>query len=134
MRHNTKPGLFWAGLFLLFFPGLLHAYLLMPFPGSQNLEAIKLCYYLEKIILPLRIIGAILMVWYFVKYFSKNGLTAKLVKGAVLVLLLGSLYVTDMEYKASAMFEEPKVVKFANAIDNRVPESAVVLGVVNNGV
>jgi hypothetical protein len=134
MRRNTKPGLFWISLFLLFFPGLLHAYLLMPFPGSQNLEAIKLCYYLEKIILPLRIIGVILMVWYLVKYFSKNGLTGKLVKGAVLVLLLGSLYITDIEYKASAMFEEPKVIKFANAIDNKVPESAVVLGVVNNGV
>jgi hypothetical protein len=32
------------------------------------------------------------------------------------------------------MFEEPKTVKFANAMNNRVPESMVILGVVNNGV
>src|SRR6201991_2360573 len=134
MTKNTKPLIFWTGLFLLFFPGLLHAYLLMPFPGSQDLEAIKLCYYLEKIILPLRIIGGLMMLWYLFKYFAKNSLTGKIVKGAVLVILLGSLYVTDIEYKASAMFEEPKVIKFANAIENKVPESYIVLGVVDNGV
>jgi hypothetical protein len=118
----------------LFFPGLLHAYLLMPFPGSQNLEAIKLCYYLEKIILPLRIIGGLMLIWYFVKYFTKNTAKGRIVKGSVLVLLLGSLYITDIEYKASSMFEEPKTVRFANAIENKVPESYIVLGVVNNGV
>lgn len=134
MKNNSRPLLFWTGIFLLFFPGLLHAYLLMPFPGSQDIEAIKLCYYLEKIILPLRIAGGLIVVWYLVKYFRKNTLKGILFKGAVLILLLGSLYVTDIQYKASSMFEEPKVVKFANAMDNKVPESYIVLGVVNNGV
>ncbi len=132
--NNNKPLIFWTGMFLLFFPGLLHAYLLMPFPGSQDIEAIKLCYYLEKIILPLRIVGGLMIVWYLVKYFRKNTLKGILFKGAVLLLLFGSLYVTDIQYKASSMFEEPKVVKFANAMDNKVPETYVVLGVVNNGV
>jgi hypothetical protein len=131
---NTRPFLFWAGVFLLFFPGLLHAYLLMPFPGSQNLEAVKLCYYLEKIILPLRILGGVLLVWYMVKYFAVNSRRGKIAKGAVLFLGLASFYVTDVAYKASAMFEEPLDIKFANAIDNKVPESNIVLGVVSNGV
>ncbi|MDB5136618.1 MAG: hypothetical protein JWP37_3221 [Mucilaginibacter sp.] len=126
--------LFWISIFLLFFPGLLHAYLLMPFPGSQNLEAIKLCYYLEKIVLPLRIAGATMLVWYAVKYFTKNNLTGRIVKGSVVVLGLVSFYVTDFQFKASSMFEEPKTVKFTNAIDNKVPESYIVLGIVNNGV
>ncbi|HTD40175.1 MAG TPA: DUF3179 domain-containing (seleno)protein, partial [Mucilaginibacter sp.] len=132
--RNTRPFLFWAGLFLLFFPGLLHAYLLMPFPGSQNLEAIKLCYYLEKVILPLRIVGGLILIWYLIKYFTANTSKGKIIKGAVLVLGLGSLYVTDVAYKASAMFEEPLDVKFANAIDNKVPESNIVIGVVSNGI
>jgi hypothetical protein len=134
MKRQTKPLLFWISIFLLFFPGLLHAYLLMPFPGSQNLEAIKLCYYLEKIVLPLRIAGATMLVWYAVKYFTKNNLTGRIVKGSVVVLGLVSFYVTDFQFKASSMFEEPKTVKFTNAIDNKVPESYIVLGVVNNGV
>ncbi|MDB5023750.1 MAG: hypothetical protein JWP78_1505 [Mucilaginibacter sp.] len=134
MRNTTKPLLFWTGIFLLFFPGLLHAYLLMPFPRSQNLEAIKLCYYLEKILLPLRIAGGLLLVWYLVRYFFKNTFKGRIIKGAVTVLLLGSLFVSDIKYKASSMFEEPKTVRFANAIDNKVPESFIVLGVVNNGL
>lgn len=133
-RTSTKSFLFWTGLFLLFFPGLLHAYLLMPFPGSQNLEAVKLCYYLEKIILPLRIAGGLVLIAYFVKYFIKNSLRGKTIKGSVLGLGLISFYITDIEYKASAMFEEPLDVKFANAIDNKVPETNIVLGVVSNGV
>jgi hypothetical protein len=134
MVKTTKPILFWTGLFLLFFPGLLHAYLLMPFPGSQDIEAIKLCYYLEKIIWPLRIIGAVLVALYLVKYMARDTFSGKTIKGAVLVLLLGSLYITDIQYKAAAMFEEPKTVKFADAMHNKVPESYIILGVVNNGI
>src|ERR1700743_1783220 len=119
MKRETKPWLFWTGLFLLFFPGLLHAYLLMPFPGSQNLEAIKICYYLEKVILSLRIVGGLLLIWYLVSFFRNNTRRGKIVKGSVLVLGLASFYVTDIAYKASAMFEEPYDVKFANAIDNK---------------
>ncbi|HVW15234.1 MAG TPA: DUF3179 domain-containing (seleno)protein [Mucilaginibacter sp.] len=134
MKKGTKSFLFWTGMFLLFVPGLVHAYLLMPFPGSQDIEAIRFCYYIEKVILPLRIIGGIMVLWYLLKYYSRNKRSAKIVKGAVLALGLISLYATDVEFKASSMFEEPRTVKFANAIDNKVPESFIVLGVVNNGV
>ena len=134
MKKQTRSWLFWVGFFLLFFPGLLHAYLLMPFPGSQNLEAIKLCYYLEKIILPLRIVGGLMIVWYLLKYFTKNTRKRKILKGSILVLGVASFYVTDIAYKASSMFEEPQDIRFANAIDNKVPEGNIVLGVVSNGI
>ena len=134
MKKQTKSYIFWTGMFLLFVPGLVHAYLLMPFPGSQEREAIKLCYYIEKIILPLRILGGLVVAWYLVKYFTNNERKGKIVKASVLILGLASLYVTDVAYKASSMFEEPKTVKFANSVNNKVPESYIVLGVVNNGV
>lgn len=134
MKRKEHSSLFWLSMFLLFIPGLLHAYLLMPFPGSQNLEAIKLCYYLEKFILPLRIIGGFLLLWFFYRYFSTNTRNGKIVKVFVLVLALGSLYITDIAYKASSMFEEPKTVRFANSVNNKVPESYIVLGVVDHGV
>jgi hypothetical protein len=131
---QTKPSIFWAGIILLVLPGLVHAYLLMPFPGSQDLNAITASYYLEKIVLPLRIIGGLLIVWYLFKYYSKNTTAGKVIKCAVLALCLGSFYYTDFEYKAETMFEEPQTVKFANAITNKVPESFVIIGVVSNGV
>ena len=131
---QTKPILFWAGIILLVVPGLIHAYLLMPFPGSQDLNAITASYYLEKIVFPLRIAGGVLIIWYLVKYFSKNTTRGKIVKGLVLALCLGSFYFTDLAYKAETMFEEPQTIKFANSINNKVPENFVIIGVVNNGI
>jgi len=131
---QTKPALFWIGILLLVVPGLIHAYLLMPFPGSQDLNAITVSYYLEKIILPLRIVGGVLIIWYLFKYYSKNSTRGKVIKGLVLALCLGSFYITDFAYKAETMFKEPQTIKFANAITNKVPESFVIIGVVNNGV
>jgi hypothetical protein len=40
MNNRLLSWLFWLGIFLLLVPGLVHAYLLMPFPGSHDLEAI----------------------------------------------------------------------------------------------
>ncbi|MBD1392692.1 DUF3179 domain-containing (seleno)protein [Mucilaginibacter glaciei] len=134
MINNTRPYIFWIGILLLLMPGLIHAYLLMPFPGSQDINAITLCYYLEKIILPLRILGAALMLWYFVAYFRRNTLTARIVKLVVMLICLGSYYYTDYTYKAEIMFKETQKVNFANAIKSRVPHSYLVIGVVHNGV
>lgn len=133
-EKKTSPWIFWTGFCLLLIPGLVHAYLLMPFPGSQTLNAITVSYYLEKIILPLRVAGALVLILYFVKHFAANSRRNKIVKIAVVALYLGSFYVSDVLYKAETMFEEPKTVNFANAIKNHVPESFVILGVVNNGV
>jgi len=126
--------IFWVGLVLLLIPGLVHAYLLMPFPGSQDINAITVCYYLEKVILPLRIIGAVLLIWYAAAYFIKDTTKGKIVKGAVLSLCLLSFYYTDYTYKAEVMFKETAQPKFENAIKSRVPHTYLVVGVVNNGV
>jgi hypothetical protein len=133
-KKKTRPSIFWTGIILLVVPGLIHAYLLMPFPGSQDLNAITASYYLEKIVLPLRIIGAVFIIWYLFKYYAKNSIIGKMVKGIVLVLCLGSFYITDFAFKAETMFEEPQTVKFANAFTNKVPENMVIIGIVNNGV
>jgi hypothetical protein len=135
MKENKLGSrIFWTGFCLLLIPGLIHAYLLMPFPGSQDLNAITVSWYLEKIITPLRVAGALLVLFYIVKYFAANSTKNKVIKIAVLILFLGSYYVSDVMYKAEAMFEEPKIVNFANAIHNHVPENFVIVGVVNNGV
>ncbi len=134
INNRLKAALFYIGLGLLLLPGLLHAYLLMPFPGSQNLNAITLCYYLEKAVLPLRIAGATLIALYIFKYFTSTPLRNKLVKAGLLMLCFSVYYFTDVQYRAEAMFEEPRTIKFADALRNKVPESYIILGVVNHGV
>src|ERR1700704_1603789 len=104
MKKETRPSLFWIGLALLVLPGLIHAYLLMPFPGSQDINAITVSYYLEKIIWPLRVAGVLMLIRYFIKYFGNNSTRGKYTKAIVLILCLGTFYFTDIAYKASAMF------------------------------
>jgi hypothetical protein len=134
MKNPNNPWLFWTGVIFLVIPGLIHAYLLMPFPGSQDLNAMTVAYYLEKIVLPLRVAGAVILLFYLFKYFTRNTRNNKIIKGAVLAVCLVSFYYTDFAYKASTMFEEPHTVKFATAATNKVPDNFVVIGVVNNGV
>ncbi|WP_448701935.1 DUF3179 domain-containing (seleno)protein [Mucilaginibacter sp. AW1-3] len=134
MKAKNNVPIFWWGIILLVLPGLVHAYLLMPFPGSQDLNAITVCYYLEKVVSPLRIAGALLIVWYLFKYFSAGSTKGKVVKLTVLLLCLVSLYFTDVKYKAETMFKETTALKFATGLTNRVPLSYLVVGVVNNGV
>jgi len=125
---------FWLGLFLLLVPGLVHAYLLMPFPGSQDLEVISEVYYLEKAILPLRIIGILLLLWPLARTILRGSWRERLVRGTALALTLGLFYFTDWEYKAERMFEEPQLIRFANASDNRLPDSLLVIGLVKGNV
>jgi len=134
MKAKSRGQIFWIGIILLVIPGLLLAYLLMPFPGSQELNAITICYYLSKIVLPLRVLGGLLIIWYLIKFYSKNLKWGKVIKTGVLLICLGSFYITDYMFKAETMFEEPQEITFANAIDNKVPESYLVIGVVNDGV
>ncbi|MDO3642996.1 DUF3179 domain-containing (seleno)protein [Mucilaginibacter sp. L3T2-6] len=133
-KAQGNAWIFWTGFCLLLIPGLVHAYLLMPFPGSQDLNAITVSYYLEKVLTPLRLTGSVMILYFIIRYFRDNSTKSKLMKLAAMILFLGSFYLTDVKYKAETMFEEPKAVVFANAINNHVPESMVILGVVNNGV
>lgn len=133
-KSPAKPSLFWGGIVLLLIPGLVHAYLLMPFPGSQNLNAITVSYYLEKVVMPLRVLGGLLIVWYAIFYFGGNSRSGKIVKAVVLLLCLVSFYFSDFKFQAERMFEEPQTIRFANFIHSKVPGSTVIIGVVSNGV
>src|ERR1700749_1432776 len=103
---QTRPWIFWICFCLLLIPGLVHAYLLMPFPGSQDLNAITVSYYLEKVLTPLRLFGSAMILYYVIKYFRNDSTKAKVVKLAAMLLFLGTFYVTDVMYKAETMFEE----------------------------
>lgn len=134
MTPALRKSLFWIGSICLILPALLQAYLLMPFPGSQDLEAIKLTYYLEKIILPSRIIGLLLLIMPVWSYITKGSARQKIMV-AVIVLLAGGLYYfTDISYRAEVMFKEPGKIQFAKQKDNKVPDSLLVMTVVNEGV
>jgi hypothetical protein len=134
MNKSLLSIFFWVGVFLLLIPGLLHAYLLMPFPGSQDLEAITFVYYLEKVVLPLRIIGFLLVLWPLWHTFTKSGIREKIIRGLAVMVCLGVFYFSDYLYQAERMFEEPQVIRFASSQSNQVPDTLLVLGVIDGNV
>jgi hypothetical protein len=134
MTPILKKRLLWIGTICLILPALLQAYLLMPFPGSQDLEAIKLTYYLEKIILTSRIIGLLLLAYPAWFYITKGNIKQKVLVGVIVLIAGGLYYFTDVSYRAEVMFKEPGKIQFANQKDNKVPDSLVVMTVVNGGV
>jgi len=134
MAPKLRKNLFWIGAICLILPALLQAYLLMPFPGSQDLEAIKLTYYLEKIILPSRIIGLLLLAYPVWSYVTQGTVKQKILVGVIVLLAGGLYYFTDMAYRAEVMFKEPEKIQFATQKDNKIPDSLLVMTVVNGGV
>jgi hypothetical protein len=134
MTPTLKKSLFWIGAICLILPALLQAYLLMPFPGSQDLEAIKLTYFLEKIILPSRIIGLLLLIYPAWLYITQGSMKQKILVGVIVIVAGGLYYFTDISYRAEVMFKEPEKIQFATQKDNKVPDSLVVMTVVNGGV
>jgi len=130
--RNTS--FFWIGVCFFLVPSLINTYLLMPFPGSQNIEAITFCYYFTPVIVPLRIIGGVFLAIYMFKYFSALTLKNKLIRVGIILVAICTIYLTDVQFKAAKMFEEPQDIVFANAMRNKVPLSDLVIGVVHNGV
>ncbi|MFN8355174.1 MAG: DUF3179 domain-containing (seleno)protein [Spirosomataceae bacterium] len=128
---STK--LFWTAVALLMLPSLVQAYLLMPFPGSQDLEVITIAYYLEHVIMPLRLVGALLLLPALWLIFTKGTRKAQWVVGVTLVVCAAMGYFSDVEYKAERMFEEPQHIRFESAQDNKVPDSLLVIGLVYDG-
>jgi hypothetical protein len=134
MKKSTLNFLFWTGWFLLLVPGLVHAYLLMPFPGSQDLEVITLVYALEKCVWPARIAGLLLLLLPLWRTVTAGSRRERWTRGLVMALTLGLFYFTDVEYQAERMFEEPQTVKFATRAESKVPDSLLVIGVVHGGI
>lgn len=133
LKNFNKKIFWWTGSVFLVVPSLLHAYFLMPFPGSQDKETIELCYYLEKIIPAVRIFGVLFLsgpVLYSFFYGTKVKRIANLLWCLLLVALF---YFTDIVFSAKEMFKEPLVKKFLNSSLNKVPIENLVIGIENNG-
>ncbi|UTA69304.1 DUF3179 domain-containing (seleno)protein [Emticicia sp. 21SJ11W-3] len=134
MNLTLKNRLFWIGAVVFILPALVQAYLLMPFPGSQDLEAIKITYFLEKIILPSRIIGLLLLIVPVWSFLTNGTIKQKVWLGVVALISIGLFYFTDVAYRAQEMFKEPVKIQFAGKKDNQVPDSLLVMTVVNGSV
>jgi|SRR6185436_15353178 len=133
LKKFNKKALWWTGSLLLIVPAFAYAYFLMPFPGSQDYEALEFSYYLEKMIPAARIPGVLLLAGP-VLYSFFYGTLLKRFGNVLWCLLLASLfYFTDFVFNAAEMFKEPSVKKFLNSSLNKVPLENLIIGIENYG-
>jgi hypothetical protein len=132
LRCNKKI-FWWVGSILLIVPAIVNAYFLMPFPGSQDTESISLCYYLEKIIPPTRIIGTLFLGGPVLYVFAYGAMRRKIFDVVWCLIIIALYFFTDSVYSAREMFKEPVIKKFENVSLNKVPINYLIVGIENNG-
>ena len=121
-------------VFFLGFLGLLlfeifNVYLIMPMPGSQQMNSIDAAYFLYKWRWLFRGFFAVALL---IGLFSTNW--KRKWKAAVpLVILAAVIYMTNFNMAADHMFYKPNTVVMATAATNKVDSNRLVIGVVNNG-
>ena len=121
--------IFYLGCFGLLIFEIFNVYLIMPMPGSQQMNSIDVAYFLYK------------WRWIFRGFFATIlliGLVGttwkrKWIVAILLVVLAAVIYLTNFNMAADHMFYKPKTVLISTAATNKVDSSRLVIGVVNNG-
>jgi hypothetical protein len=121
--------IFIVSILLFFIPKLLNTYFLMPFPGSMNIETMRLSYFLDsRVNLFLYACGLIVIAGSLMLIYK--GQPAKKTGGIFLLLLsIAFFYFTVFKMNAKEMFMEPSRVTFKNAELKDLNPSAYILGV-----
>jgi len=121
--------MFLPGILILLIPSMLHTYFLMPFPGSQDMETMTAAYYIEKLLIPTRILGFLLIILPILNIYINGKLKGR-IWTTVLLLFMGALfYMSVYMTSAERMFIEPKNKVFASGAANTVSLDRVVVGV-----
>lgn len=119
-------------LLLLIGGEILKVYFIMPFPGSQQDEAIILSYFIHNNIWFFRILLWILLIYCSVKLIRLKTV-AKIVAAIFFLFYVGVLYMFNFKFLAEKMFYQPKTKTLVSLDENKIPIEAVVLGVEING-
>src|SRR5687768_9031851 len=121
--------LFFAGLIGLLVFEVLNVYLIMPMPGSQEMNSIDMAYFLYRWRWVFRVLFILMLFFGFMYANWKR----KWVPWIPLVILVAVVYTVDFEMAADRMFYQPKKLLLANATTNKVDTNSLVIGIVNNG-
>ena len=109
---------------------ILNVYLIMPMPGSQQMNSIDLAYFLYKWRWVFRGSFAIALLIALYRINWKRKWTVAI----PLAILAVVIYLANFYMAADHMFYKPQKVLLVKAVANKVDSNRLVIGVVNNGV
>ncbi|MFN6113190.1 MAG: hypothetical protein ACK47W_05560, partial [Bacteroidota bacterium] len=118
---------------LLFLQEIARVYLVMPFPGSQDLDLVQLAYGLDRyaVIIRLVLLGSIGgLIWHRVRTQQK---VRKIWLGVFLAIYALMYFGISTQMTAESMFREPIVKRFRVAELDSAQAEKIVMGIVING-
>ena len=125
--------LFLAGIAILVVPEFLKVYYIMPFPGSQEDETIRLAYMLHNNIWLFRIIGIAMIAWPTWTYLRSGKIWTAWPAVVAIGVWLFVVYMTNYVMLADKMFVQAKHKVLANVDANKIPSKEAVIGVSIDG-
>jgi hypothetical protein len=121
--------IFYLGFFGLLIFEILNVYLIMPMPGSQQMNSIDVAYFLYQWRWAFRLVFAAMIIVGSYNFKWKSWWAPV----TFLLLLVSVIYVVNFQMAADHMFYKPNTVVMGTAATNKVDSNRLVIGVVNNG-
>lgn len=122
-----------VGVTFLIAVEIARVYYIMPFPGSQQTDTIELAYFISQYIVWFRIAGILLIAYPAYSLVTHTKATIKWTAIMVLAFWVMVVYAFNFRFLADKMFYQPENKILVTALNNKVPENSLVLGVVING-
>ena len=123
----------YTGIALLIIFEFLRVYLIMPLPGSQQMNSINLAYWLGNNQHIIRIIGWLIISFPLLELF-RTGTTKNKIFAALFLIAYGAVgFLFNFKMEADKMFYQPQVVRMVPTDKNQVGDEKLVIGVEING-
>lgn len=122
-----------VALLFLFATEILRIYFIMPFPGSQKADTIKMAYFLNNYIWWFRIAGLALLIPLLLHVYRKTKWWKKILVSVFVLLYAVVFYFFNFKFLADKMFYQPQNKILATVADNKVDSSKLIIGIAING-
>jgi hypothetical protein len=112
---------------------VFRVYYIMPFPGSQENDAISLAYFLHNYIVYFRIAGWLLLIYSLIINWERISVSVKAIVTIVFAFYLFIAILFNYYFVSDHIFYQPKTKRFATASESIIDQRQLVLGLYING-
>jgi hypothetical protein len=130
---DMKTLLLVLGFFTLIVAEILKVYLIMPFPGSQQMNSIDFAYFMFFNIGYFRLAGLLMIAYPAWHYLRQGTRKTKITIGTFMLIYLGVFYAVNFKMLADKIFYQPNTVSFAPPSQTQYDLNDLVIGLEING-
>ena len=133
LPYSVKRLVFILAILVLFSAEILRIYFLMPFPGSQVNDTVSYAYWLDRLVIWIRILVLLLAYFALISVFKKGRTWEKIVLPLILIAYSIVFFSFNFRLPADKIFYQPVNKSFTTASDTNMDRSKLVIGLVIDG-